>query len=123
MDDSDSKDSAKDNPETTGPESENQQLRGLNAYRAVKFSWYASIATLMLILLAMAIHHKHWGTDDPEEILFIAAFLGFVLAMISGLIGLMRCIGCVRREKNSIWSVPVSFHGLILPISTGPKTP
>ena len=79
MDDSDSNYSAKDKPETTGPESENRQLRGAQSHTVrikfyvVCFDFYAhaDITSQWPYITSIGV------LVTSEEILFIAAFLGF----------------------------------------------
>jgi hypothetical protein len=79
-------------------------LRKLLARRAVKCSWCATFAFVLLVCCARAIHHKHHGgADDPEFLLAGLSLLSVVAAFVFAVIAIIRGIKCKAFFRTTLY--------------------
>ena len=96
----------------TTPDEESETLLG--AHRAIRRSWYATIAAILFVCGSRAIHHPHRGLDDPEEVLIGLAVFAVVAGFAFGVSGVIRGMPCGAGRTILFGAIPLLLNGGLL---------
>jgi hypothetical protein len=111
MDDSNENISSISDPSAPGVESETHSRKQW-AFRPVKVSWYAVLAAIFFGICSAAMHRKYaGGADDPQFVLADLSSLAMFIALVSGIIGLVRGIRCGNSKIVLCAIFPLLFIG------------
>jgi hypothetical protein len=77
-------------------------------------AWCGTLSAILFAGSAAAIHHKHHGTYDPEDMLAALASVAIVTGFTSSLIGIIRGLQLRAGRETLYLAFPLLLNGGVI---------